>query len=212
MTTLIGPRGGSPTPVDIDLPVADGLCDFTKLANVDLSGADLDLFPGDPRPRAEIGPDPREGVEPARKRQRQHRAHRVRRDQHRRSACSPRRLQRLARVLRIVGEAGVLNARGGTMAAPFPAQALETIRHRFGLGCPRPRGATDPVQEQHRRAGRCRRAQAVDHGAGGQTQQVAAGLVRRRMMRESSRSELKQVAGAASSLVFWAVVAAAMAA
>ncbi|HMS14202.1 MAG: hypothetical protein V9E99_00485 [Microthrixaceae bacterium] len=39
---------------------------------------------------------------------------------------------------------------------------------------------------------------------------IAAGLVRRRMMRESSRSELKQVAGAASSLVFWAVVAAAI--
>ena len=41
-------------PVDIDFPVADGLCDFSKLANVDLSGADLDLFPGDPRPRGEI--------------------------------------------------------------------------------------------------------------------------------------------------------------
>ena len=59
MTTLIGPRGGpahpvNNGPVDIDLPVADGLCDFSKLANVDLSGADLDLFPGDPRPRSEI--------------------------------------------------------------------------------------------------------------------------------------------------------------
>ncbi len=54
MTTLIGPRGGLATPVDIDLPVSDGLCDFTKLANVDLSGADLDLFPGDPRPRSDI--------------------------------------------------------------------------------------------------------------------------------------------------------------
>ena len=54
MTTLIGPRGGSPTPVEPDFPVADGLCDFSKLANVDLSGADLDLFPGDPRPRSEI--------------------------------------------------------------------------------------------------------------------------------------------------------------
>lgn len=56
MTTLIGPRGGPavPTPVDVDLPVADGLCDFSKLEKVDLSGADLDLFPGDPRPRSEI--------------------------------------------------------------------------------------------------------------------------------------------------------------
>lgn len=64
MTTLIGPRGGpaSPSqngPVEADFPVsdwpvADGLCDFSKLANVDLSGADLDLFPGDPRPRGEI--------------------------------------------------------------------------------------------------------------------------------------------------------------
>ena len=54
MTTLIGPRGGPAMPLDIDLPVADGLCDFTKLANVDLSGADLDLFPGDPRPRSDI--------------------------------------------------------------------------------------------------------------------------------------------------------------
>ena len=54
MTTLIGPRGAPIAPVDIDLPVADGLCDFSKLASVDLSGADLDLFPGDPRPRSEI--------------------------------------------------------------------------------------------------------------------------------------------------------------
>ncbi len=59
MTTLIGPRGGAVPPVDadvqiVDLPVADGLCDFTKLVNVDLSGADLDLFPDDPRPRGDI--------------------------------------------------------------------------------------------------------------------------------------------------------------
>ena len=64
MTTLIGPRGGPAipsgnAPIEIDLPVADGpisdqLCDFSKLASVDLSGADLDLFPGDPRPRSEI--------------------------------------------------------------------------------------------------------------------------------------------------------------
>lgn len=59
MTTLIGPRGGPVMPVEAGFPVADGpisdqLCDFSKLANVDLSGADLDLFPGDPRPRGEI--------------------------------------------------------------------------------------------------------------------------------------------------------------
>ena len=54
MATLIGPRGGPIASVDTDYPVADGLCDFSKLANVDLSGADLDLFPGDPRPRGEI--------------------------------------------------------------------------------------------------------------------------------------------------------------
>lgn len=59
MATLIGPRGGPVAPVEADIPVADGpisdhLCDFSKLANVDLSGADLDLFPGDTRPRSEI--------------------------------------------------------------------------------------------------------------------------------------------------------------
>lgn len=48
MTTLIGPRGGPAIPsdngpIEIDLPVADGLCDFSKLKDVDLSGADLDL-------------------------------------------------------------------------------------------------------------------------------------------------------------------------
>jgi len=46
MTTLIGARGGPVVPVDIDLPVADGLCDFSRLKDVDLSGADLDLFGG----------------------------------------------------------------------------------------------------------------------------------------------------------------------
>ena len=51
MTTLIGPRGGPATPVDIDLPIADGLCDFSKLKDVDLSGADLDL--GFEKPRSE---------------------------------------------------------------------------------------------------------------------------------------------------------------
>lgn len=54
MATLIGPRGGPITSVDGEFPVADGLCDFSKLASVDLTGADLDLFPGDPRPRSEI--------------------------------------------------------------------------------------------------------------------------------------------------------------
>ena len=54
MTTLIGPRGGAVPPAEADLLAADGLCDFSKLANVDLSGADLDLFPGDTRPRGEI--------------------------------------------------------------------------------------------------------------------------------------------------------------
>lgn len=54
MTTLIGPRGGSAPPVEVDFPVADGLCDFSRLKDVDLSGADLDLFPGDKRPRADI--------------------------------------------------------------------------------------------------------------------------------------------------------------
>ena len=54
MATLIGPRGGPIASVDGEFPVADGLCDFSKLASVDLTGADLDLFPGDPRPRSEI--------------------------------------------------------------------------------------------------------------------------------------------------------------
>jgi tRNA-specific 2-thiouridylase len=54
MTTLIGPRGGPVAPVEADIPVSGALCDFSKLASVDLSGADLDLFPGDPRPRGEI--------------------------------------------------------------------------------------------------------------------------------------------------------------
>jgi tRNA-uridine 2-sulfurtransferase len=59
MPTIIGPRGGPAAPVEADLPPtsgfgASGLCDFSKLKDVDLSGADLDLFPGDPRPRSEI--------------------------------------------------------------------------------------------------------------------------------------------------------------
>ncbi len=57
MTTLIGPRTGaaSPSSVPVGGPAADApLCDFSRLANVDLSGADLDLFPSDPRPRSEI--------------------------------------------------------------------------------------------------------------------------------------------------------------
>jgi tRNA-specific 2-thiouridylase len=54
MPTIIGPRDSAPSTVAPALPVADGLCDFSNLAKVDLSGADLDLFPGDPRPRNEI--------------------------------------------------------------------------------------------------------------------------------------------------------------
>src|SRR5689334_15093218 len=59
MATLIGPgagRGQPPIPATPEAaPVADGvLCDFSRLQAVDLSGADLDLFPGDPRPRSEI--------------------------------------------------------------------------------------------------------------------------------------------------------------
>jgi tRNA-specific 2-thiouridylase len=57
MATIIGPRGSAPIspPIPAGLPVDNGpLCDFSRLANVDLSGADLDLFPGDPRPRSEI--------------------------------------------------------------------------------------------------------------------------------------------------------------
>ena len=51
MPTIIGPRDSAPSTAIPALPVADGLCDFSNLAKVDLSGADLDLFPGDPRPR-----------------------------------------------------------------------------------------------------------------------------------------------------------------
>ena len=54
MATLIGARGEPTIPVETNFPVADGLCDFSKLKDVDLSGADLDLFPGDPRPRGDI--------------------------------------------------------------------------------------------------------------------------------------------------------------
>jgi len=62
MPTIIGPRGGSPilagnAPAEPDFPVvppiAPGLCDFSKLKDVDLSGADLDLFPGSGKPRSE---------------------------------------------------------------------------------------------------------------------------------------------------------------
>jgi tRNA-uridine 2-sulfurtransferase len=58
MTTLIGPgasRGQSPAPASPEAtPDLGVLCDFSRLAQVDLSGADLDLFPGDPRPRSDI--------------------------------------------------------------------------------------------------------------------------------------------------------------
>jgi tRNA-specific 2-thiouridylase len=56
MPTIIGPRGG-PAPIPADPPielVPGALCDFSKLKDVDLSGADLDLFPGDDRPRSDI--------------------------------------------------------------------------------------------------------------------------------------------------------------
>jgi tRNA-specific 2-thiouridylase len=53
MTTLIGPRGQPPPDIS-DALVADTLCDFSRLERLDLSGADLDLFPGDPRPRRDI--------------------------------------------------------------------------------------------------------------------------------------------------------------
>ena len=51
MPTLIGPRDSAPSPSVPALPVADGLCDFSNLAKVDLSGADLDL--GFAKPRSE---------------------------------------------------------------------------------------------------------------------------------------------------------------
>lgn len=54
MPTIIGPRGGPAAPVGLDIPVADGLCDFSKLKDVDLSGADLDLFRDDNRLRSNI--------------------------------------------------------------------------------------------------------------------------------------------------------------
>jgi tRNA-specific 2-thiouridylase len=61
MPTIIGPRGGAsshivdaPAGLDAAIAAAGGLCDFSRLRDVDLSGADLDLFPGDPRPRSEI--------------------------------------------------------------------------------------------------------------------------------------------------------------
>jgi tRNA-uridine 2-sulfurtransferase len=69
MARLIGPggrdaRGRSPIP-DPDpgvrasgallaSPVDGALCDFSRLDQADLSGASLDLFPGDPRPRSAI--------------------------------------------------------------------------------------------------------------------------------------------------------------
>src|SRR5262245_8079884 len=53
MTTLIGPRGGPDSPASsVDAPIFDGaLCDFSRLKDVDLSGADLDL--GFEKPRSE---------------------------------------------------------------------------------------------------------------------------------------------------------------
>jgi tRNA-specific 2-thiouridylase len=55
MATLIGPRGpASPIADPVDPAPIGALCDFSRLEEVDLSGADLDLFPGDPRLRSEI--------------------------------------------------------------------------------------------------------------------------------------------------------------
>jgi tRNA-uridine 2-sulfurtransferase len=58
MATLIGAGPGrAPTSASAPpeaAPVDGALCDFSRLKDVDLSGADLGLFPGDPRPRSEI--------------------------------------------------------------------------------------------------------------------------------------------------------------
>jgi hypothetical protein len=56
MPTLISRGASAPAfPIDPAIGAPSGpLCDFSRLADVDLSGADLDLFPGDPRPRHEI--------------------------------------------------------------------------------------------------------------------------------------------------------------
>ncbi len=66
MPTIIGPRGGPADPIPSsagavapsgpsgDLPRFAGEDIAVRLAQVDLTGADLDLFPGDPRPRGEI--------------------------------------------------------------------------------------------------------------------------------------------------------------
>jgi len=62
MPTIIGPRGGPAAPIPADPGIepdfgelaSSALCDFSKLKDVDLSGADLDLFQGDDRPRSDI--------------------------------------------------------------------------------------------------------------------------------------------------------------
>src|SRR5689334_16470078 len=57
MTTLIGPRGGGPaSPASsVDALIVDGaLCDFSRLKDVDLSGADLDLGIGKPRSETRV--------------------------------------------------------------------------------------------------------------------------------------------------------------
>jgi tRNA-uridine 2-sulfurtransferase len=52
MPTIIGPRAGAQAaPIAADFPVAEGLCDFSRLKDVDLSGADLDF--GFAKPRSE---------------------------------------------------------------------------------------------------------------------------------------------------------------
>jgi tRNA-specific 2-thiouridylase len=57
MTTLIGPRSGASPPIGVDAPPApaDGsLCNFSRLKDVDLSGADLDLGFGKPRAETRV--------------------------------------------------------------------------------------------------------------------------------------------------------------
>jgi tRNA-specific 2-thiouridylase len=57
MTTLIGPRGGASPSIGVDAPPAPAngtLCDFSRLKDVDLSGADLDLGFGKPRAETRV--------------------------------------------------------------------------------------------------------------------------------------------------------------
>ena len=54
MPTLIGPPDSAPKIAAPALPIADGLCDFSHLVKVDLSGADLDLGIDKPRSQTRI--------------------------------------------------------------------------------------------------------------------------------------------------------------